>query len=181
MAAETVHIRRYPNRRLYDRSRRRYVTLQDLETLVREGRTVEVRDARTGEDLTRQVLAQILLERHPDRMALFPVAMLHSLLQANDLVLDFWRGCLRQSLVALETWQQHQHPPDPLANPVAWMSALFPFAPHRPATPESDPPDPDPDPDLAHRLSALEARLRHLESGATDDAPTPPPKRRRKP
>src|SRR5215210_7820633 len=92
MIVEPIAIRRYPNRRFYDRSRRRYVTLQEIEDLVLGGQTVEVRDSRTGEDLTRQILAQILLERHPEKMAMFPVAMLHSTLQANDLASEFWRG-----------------------------------------------------------------------------------------
>ena len=50
---EVISIKRYPNRRLYDRQARRYITLQDLEDLVLQGNKIEVRDSRTGEDLTR--------------------------------------------------------------------------------------------------------------------------------
>ena len=105
-APEVVSIKRYPNRRLYDRQARRYITLQDLEDLVLGGKKIEVRDSRTGEDLTRSILTQILLERHPEKMEMFPVAMLHGILQANDLVLDFLRSYLRQSLAILEQMQQ---------------------------------------------------------------------------
>ena len=91
-APEVVSIKRYPNRRLYDRQARRYITLQDLEDLVLGGKKIEVRDSRTGDDLTRSILTQILLERHPEKMEMFPVAMLHGILQANDLVLDFLRA-----------------------------------------------------------------------------------------
>ena len=101
-----IEIRRYPNRRLYDRSRNRYVTLGDLEELVRSGRTIAVRDSRTGEDLTRGVLAQILLERHPDKMDLLPSALLHAMLRANDLAVEFLRQAMRQSLAALEAFQR---------------------------------------------------------------------------
>src|SRR3954470_12265222 len=48
---EMVTIIRYPNRRLYDRSLGRYVTLKDVEDTIRQGRTVSVRDSKTGEDL----------------------------------------------------------------------------------------------------------------------------------
>src|SRR5262245_48844890 len=64
---EPVLITRYPNRRLYDRSQTRYVTLPEIAELVRKGRTVTVRDSKTGEDLTRSILTQIILEHHPER------------------------------------------------------------------------------------------------------------------
>ncbi|MGA1342152.1 MAG: polyhydroxyalkanoate synthesis repressor PhaR [Hyphomonas sp.] len=58
-----IIIKKYANRRLYDTSTSSYVTLDHLSDLVREGRDFEVRDARTGEDLTRQVLTQIIFEK----------------------------------------------------------------------------------------------------------------------
>ena len=97
---------RYPNRRLYDRQARRYITLQDLEDLVKEGKKIEGRDSRTGEDLTPAILTQILIERHPEKMEMFPVAMLHGILQANDIVLEFFGAYLRQSLAVLEQMQK---------------------------------------------------------------------------
>ena len=95
--------------------------------MVREGHTIEVEDSKTGEDLTRQVLAQILLERHPEKMdLLFPASVLHSILQANDMAMEFWRGCLRQSLTALEGWQKRGM--GTASSPMSWMSAFFPFS-----------------------------------------------------
>jgi polyhydroxyalkanoate synthesis repressor PhaR len=55
-------IRRYGNRKLYDPAVRRYVTLEDLARTVAEGQEIEVRDQKTGEDLTSLTLAQVLLE-----------------------------------------------------------------------------------------------------------------------
>lgn len=184
MSAEPVEIRRYPNRRLYDRSRRRYVTLQEIEDLVREGRTVLVRDSRTGEDLTRSILTQILLERHPEKMEMFPVAMLHAILRANDLALEFLRGYLRQSLAALETMQKAAPVsttaavptpvPLPFASPMDWMAAFLPGW----TAPGSATPAPAPTADtLARRVHELEGRLARLETG-TDGAGAevePPP------
>lgn len=154
MATKTIQIRRYPNRRLYDRSHRRYITLPEIEELVREGHTVEVRDSKTDEDLTRLILTQILIERHPDKMEMFPVAMLHSILRANDLALEFLRGTLRQSLAVLEEVQKAG---PPFGSPWNWMAAFVPgFASTSPSTGTAD---------LMQRLAELEGRIQRLEGG----------------
>jgi polyhydroxyalkanoate synthesis repressor PhaR len=165
MMTEPISIRRYPNRRFYDRSRRRYVTLQEIEDLVLQGQTIEVRDSRTGEDLTRQILTQILLERHPEKMAMFPVAMLHSILQANDLATDFWRGYLRQSLTMLESLQTAGMP---LAGPLAWMSTFAPGILPVPPGPSAEAEA------LARRVAELESRLERIETGAEEPSPSSP-------
>jgi polyhydroxyalkanoate synthesis repressor PhaR len=67
-----VTVVRYPNRRLYDRSQARYVTLQEVAAMVREGKTVTVRDSKTDEDLTTTTLMQILLDQHPERAGCSP-------------------------------------------------------------------------------------------------------------
>lgn len=149
----TVQIRRYPNRRLYDRSRRQYVSLQDIEEHVLAGRTVEVVDSRSGEDLTRPILTQILAERHPQKMEIFPVAMLHSIIRANGIAAELWRGYLRQSLAAIEAWQKAALP---FASPMDWMvpllSAFTPVAPGLDAT--------------HRRIEELSDRVRQLEAAA---------------
>jgi polyhydroxyalkanoate synthesis repressor PhaR len=163
-ASEVVSIKRYPNRRLYDRQARKYITLQDLEDLVKKGKKIEVRDSKTGEDLTRTILTQILLERHPEKMEMFPVAMLHGILQANDMVLEFLRGYLRQSLAILEQWQ-HPPPLAPFLSPMDWMRAMMPpplpFSPQRPASHPSANQG-----ELDLRISEIEERLRRLEQPA---------------
>ena len=160
---EVVSIKRYPNRRLYDRQARRYITLQDLEDLVLQGKRIEVRDSRSGDDLTRSILTQILLERHPEKMDMFPVAMLHGILQANDLVLEFLRTYLRQSLAILEQMQQPA-PLAPFLAPMDWMRAMIPptlaFPIPRPADPA--PPSGRPE-DLDARIAEMEQRIRRLE------------------
>jgi len=55
-------IKRYSNRKLYDTQESRYVTLEELEEMIRAGKELQVLDAATGEDLTSVTLAQILLE-----------------------------------------------------------------------------------------------------------------------
>jgi polyhydroxyalkanoate synthesis repressor PhaR len=166
-APDVVLIKRYPNRRLYDRQARRYITLQDLEDLVLQGKKIEVRDSRTGEDLTRSILTQILLERHPEKMEMFPVAMLHGILQANDLVLEFFRSYLRQSLAILEQMQQPTPTFSPFLASMDWMRALMPasipFAMPRP--PESPVPAPT-HAEFDARISEFEERIGRLEQPA---------------
>lgn len=171
MSAEnTVEIRRYPNRRLYDRSRRQYVTLQDVETMVMEGTNVEVRDSRTGEDLTRQLLTQILMERHPRKMDLFPVGMLHNILRANEMAGELWRGYLRQTLAAMEHLQKAANP---FATPMSWVSAFFPgFGPSQPASSPVQGPSESADP-IAQRLDDLASRIDRLEADAGGPAHGP--------
>jgi polyhydroxyalkanoate synthesis repressor PhaR len=162
-APEVVSIKRYPNRRLYDRQARRYITLQDLEDLVLGGKKIEVRDSRTGEDLTRAILTQILLERHPEKMEMFPVAMLHGILQANELVVDFLRSYMRQALALLEQMHQPAHL-SPFLAPMDWLRAIIPptlpFPAARPAESSSNS---GRHAELDARISEIEDRLRRLE------------------
>ena len=65
--AQTLRIiKKYPNRRLYDTEISSYITLEEIRQLVLDGETFEVRDAKSGEDLTRAVLLQIISE-HEDK------------------------------------------------------------------------------------------------------------------
>jgi polyhydroxyalkanoate synthesis repressor PhaR len=158
MTSEPIRIQRYPNRRFYDRAHRRYVTLAEIEDLVREGRVVKVQDSKSGEDLTRQVLTQILLERHPEKMELFPIALLHGLLRANDLATGLWEAYLRQALLALESLQRTM---SPLSTPLAWLPTWLPGW----TSPSGDTAEP-----VANRLAALERRIAQLEGESTRPA-----------
>jgi len=154
MSTEPIQIRRYPNRRFYDRSRSSYITLDDIEELVLQGRTIVIEDSRTGEDLTRRILTQILLERHPEKIELFPAALLQSLLRANDLAMDLWGAYLRQALQVVEGLQRPMAPMN-LATP--WLSTFLPGWLNPPAADASN--------DVAARLAALEERIARLEAG----------------
>ena len=77
---EPIIIKKYANRRLYDTSTSSYVTLDHLSELVREGRDFEVRDAKSGEDLTRQVLTQIIFENETKGEGALPLNFLRQLI-----------------------------------------------------------------------------------------------------
>ena len=75
-----VTIKKYANRRLYDTERSSYITLDRLAEMVREGREFEVVDAKTGEDITRQVLTQIIVEEETRGSTMLPVNFLKQLI-----------------------------------------------------------------------------------------------------
>ena len=77
---DVVVIKKYANRRLYNTSTSAYVTLEDLATMVREGVDFVVYDAKTNDDLTRQVLTQIIFEEESRGEALLPVQFLRQLI-----------------------------------------------------------------------------------------------------
>ena len=80
---EPVTIKKYANRRLYNTSTSTYVTLEDLAAMVKGGEDFTVHDAKTGEDITRQVLAQIIFEQEnkEGQSSLLPIAFLRQLIR----------------------------------------------------------------------------------------------------
>jgi polyhydroxyalkanoate synthesis repressor PhaR len=80
----TIVIRKYANRRLYDTASGKYINLQEIAELVRKGASVQVMDAKTGEDLTRVVLTQIILEDAKDQPTGLPLELLRQLILASD-------------------------------------------------------------------------------------------------
>ena len=79
-AGDTVVIKKYANRRLYNTATSAYVTLEDLARMVREGVDFVVYDAKTNDDLTRQILTQIIFEEESRGEALLPVQFLRQLI-----------------------------------------------------------------------------------------------------
>jgi polyhydroxyalkanoate synthesis repressor PhaR len=79
---EPITIKKYANRRLYNTGTSSYVTLEDLATMVKKGDNFVVYDAKTGEDITRSVLAQIIFEQeNKEGQQLLPVNFLRQLIR----------------------------------------------------------------------------------------------------
>ena len=79
---EPTIIKKYANRRLYHTGTSTYVTLDDLGRMVRQGEDFVVYDAKSGEDITRQVLAQIIFEQeNKEGQSLLPIAFLRQLIR----------------------------------------------------------------------------------------------------
>ena len=84
MEPQTVVIKKYANRRLYDTSSSCYINLEDIAALVRNGKDLQVVDAKTGEDLTRVTLTQIIVEDARGQPTGLPLELLRQLIVASD-------------------------------------------------------------------------------------------------
>jgi polyhydroxyalkanoate synthesis repressor PhaR len=78
---KTIVIKRYGNRRLYNSETRSYVKLQDIASFIRSGLDIQVLDSRTGEDITKLVLTQIILEEEKSKKDLLPLSFLYDLIR----------------------------------------------------------------------------------------------------
>ena len=92
---EPVVIKKYANRRLYDTGTSAYITLEDLCTRVKDGKDFVVVDAKSGQDLTRQVLTQIILEQEIKGFELLPTGFLRNVIRFYD---DKMKGVMQHYL-----------------------------------------------------------------------------------
>jgi polyhydroxyalkanoate synthesis repressor PhaR len=98
MAATRI-IKKYPNRRLYDTEISSYITLEDVRQLIVEGEQFEVRDAKTGEDLTRSVLLQIIAEHEEHGTPMFSTQLLSQVIRFyGDSLQGFMGSYLERSM-----------------------------------------------------------------------------------
>lgn len=84
MEPATVVVKKYTNRRLYNTSESRYINLEEIAELIRKGKVVQVIDAKSGEDLTRVTLTQIITEDAKDKPTGLPLELLRQLIVASD-------------------------------------------------------------------------------------------------
>jgi polyhydroxyalkanoate synthesis repressor PhaR len=80
----SITIKKYGNRRLYDMAASKYINLDDIATLIREGKDIKVVDAKTGQDLTRVTLTQIITEDAKEKPTGLPLELLRQLIVASD-------------------------------------------------------------------------------------------------
>ncbi len=100
-SAKPVIIKKYANRRLYNTEKSSYVTLDDLAQMVRDGQDFEVKDAKSGDDITRSVLTQIIFEEESKGQNLLPIKFLRQLIGFyGDSLEGFVPGYLEESMDA---------------------------------------------------------------------------------
>ncbi|MGE5444941.1 MAG: polyhydroxyalkanoate synthesis regulator DNA-binding domain-containing protein [Ignavibacteriales bacterium] len=88
---EQVIIKKYSNRRLYDTSHKRYVTLEEIANLIKEGNEIKVIDSQTDEDITKVILMQVVLESEKNKEDILPTSFLHMLIKyGNRMARDFF-------------------------------------------------------------------------------------------
>jgi len=117
--ASTRVIKKYPNRRLYDTTASAYVTLAEIKQLVIRNEAVKVVDAKTGEDLTRSIFLQIILEEEAAGSPMFSEAVLAGLIRLYGQTMQGFMGpWLEQQLKWMAEWQAKG------ASPEAWAQLM---------------------------------------------------------
>ncbi|RLB59689.1 MAG: transcriptional regulator [Deltaproteobacteria bacterium] len=100
-SAEPRLIKRYTNRKLYDTRESRYVTLEEISTMVKKGEEVQVVDNRSGEDLTEVTLAQILYEEQKKKVTRMPLDLLRDIIRSGGTtVSDFIQKRVTQPVLS---------------------------------------------------------------------------------
>jgi polyhydroxyalkanoate synthesis repressor PhaR len=171
MKSIAVVIKKYGNRRLYDTTGSRYVNLDDIATLIREGKEVRVEDAQTGRDLTRVTLTQIITEDAKEKPTGLPLELLRQLIVASDQARqEFIMWYLKS---AFDTYQAVQsavqdrigNMQSALLSPVESMKRFL-------AGSQSQPPSANDElTSLRRRVAELEAKLKKSPTGKRRRAP----------
>jgi len=156
-------IKRYSNRKLYDTQESRYVTLEEIEEMIRGGKEISVVDASTGEDLTSVTLAQIILENERNHRAALPSAFLHQLVKHGEAWQDFVQRSMRSSLEGVISNQREM---DRVfrewATRAGWGASPAPGGAKAPEPARRDATEQDAE-RLREEVAALRERLRALE------------------
>jgi len=119
MAQKTVVIKKYENRRLYDTTNSRYVNLEDVALLLQRGTDVQVIDASSGEDITRLILTQIIVEDAKTPESSFPLDLLRQMVVASGRASQ--ESALQYMKAMLDIYQNaYRAMPNPL-NPFDFM------------------------------------------------------------
>jgi polyhydroxyalkanoate synthesis repressor PhaR len=124
--SRTLEIRKYQNRRYYDSTHSRHLTLEQIHKLIIEGYNIRVLDAKNEEDITSRVLTQILLEYEPVNLDVFSNELLTRAIRVNDRLLkDFVDVYFRQ---AFEAFCGSQKQVDQMLRQAHHLSSLLPAA-----------------------------------------------------
>jgi polyhydroxyalkanoate synthesis repressor PhaR len=190
---ERIIIQKYANRRLYNKATSSYITLEDLSKMVKEGVDFEVRDAKSGEDITRKVLTQIIFEEEGRGQNLLPIQFLRQLIGFyGDRMQAFLPSFLELSLDSFIRQQErmreqmtHVAPPsmgvfdDQIRqNMILFDRAMKMFTPFAFRADETTPPPAAPPPaqsaakdadtlaELKKQMAAMQAQLSALSKGS---------------
>jgi len=152
-------IKRYSNRKLYDTQESRYVTLEEIEEMIRAGKEISVVDAASGEDLTAVTLTQIILENQRNHRSGLPTAFLHQLIKHGEAWHEFVQRSMKSSLEGVVSNQREMERVfQEWASRSGW-GAMMPSAARaeakRDGEPEAD--------RLREEVASLRERLRSLE------------------
>lgn len=190
---ETIQIKKYPNRRYYDATRSRHVTLQEVYELIQTGHDVMITDSRNGEDITNLVLLQIVLEKDHPKLDVFPSAILHLMIRSNQQVLrsslERFFGPFMTILANSQKQFDHyvrQAMRGSMVSPLNWATTMLQaFSPHDSSSPSPDAADAFETPDdsqnvggtlddLRMQIAALTQRVEELSVTKRREPPPTP-------
>lgn len=163
-----VVIKKYENRRLYDSTNSRYVNLDEVAEMLRRGIDVQAVDAATGEDITRVILTQIIVDGAKDRDSAFPLDILRQMVIASGRASQ--ETLLRNTRAMLDMYQKAYGAFAPAMSPFDFMQMMMrvPQTPSTTASPEestsaspASQPDSEVD-DLRRRIGELEQMIANL-------------------
>lgn len=177
-----VIIKKYGNRRLYNTAESRYINLDEVAQMVRDGVDIQVVDANSGEDLTRLVLTQIIVENAKGPESAFPLDLLRqmvvaqgkltqeSVLNYTNTMMDMYRNAYRAfspPLTPFDVFQSMMTSAGQTANP--------------PTPPTAGNKSQDPDPGFAQAdVKELRRRIEELEKAVAQSENTAPPGNKQK-
>ena len=122
-----VVIKKYPNRRLYDTSSSTYITLVEIKAMVVAHKKFVVLDAKTGEDLTRSILLQIILEEESGGLPLFSAQSLSNLIRFYGQATQSVMGrALEKNFQAMMEMQARMQEQSKVLSPDAWAQMMNP-------------------------------------------------------
>jgi polyhydroxyalkanoate synthesis repressor PhaR len=105
----TTTIKRYPNRKLYDTSRKKYITLEGINELIRDGEAIVVLDNVTGEDITAVTLSQVIFENEKKKGGFLSRAVLLGLIQSGGTTLHQLRREMNNAMENLAIDEEIRH------------------------------------------------------------------------
>jgi polyhydroxyalkanoate synthesis repressor PhaR len=118
-------IKKYPNRRLYDTTTSTYITLAEVKQLVMASENLVVRDAKTGEDITRSILLQIILEEEAGGAPMFSEAVLANIIRFYGHAMQGFMGSyLEKNIQMFTDMQARLAEQSPGMTPEAWAKFM---------------------------------------------------------
>lgn len=163
--AKTILIKKYENRRLYDATNSRYVNLEDVAQILKDGDDVRVVDVATGNDITRLILTQIIVEDAKTPDSAFPLDLLRQMIISSGRASQ--ETAVRYMKAMLDLYQDSYRAMSPAMNPFSFFRQGAPAPPATPANSGSEQPPATGAPDaeaaeLRQRIAQLEKRVASL-------------------
>ena len=156
-----VTVKKYGNRRLYDTSSSSYINLDQLAEMIRAGQEVQVVDAKSGEDLTREVLLQVVMEVLQGG-GLLSTSMLRRMIRSTGT--DPWSRMIHQQLITgLQVLSNQLDQAERMFGLGGMAGMPNPFAMGSPPPARPEPPAPEPDPPPTETTPATDKARSELE------------------